>query len=46
MFTELIKQQTMLGDTPQPHMVRKAGQVVGVSWAVHSKEAREAEQEE
>lgn len=35
----------MVGDTPQPHMEPKAGQVVGVSWAVHSKEAR-AEQEE
>lgn len=36
----------MVGDTPQPHMVHKAGQVAGVSWAVPSKEAREAEQDE
>lgn len=35
----------MVGDTPQPQMVHKVGQVVGVSWAVPSKEVREAEQD-
>lgn len=35
----------MVGDTPQPHMVHKVGQVVEVSWVVPSKEAR-AEQDE
>lgn len=44
-YTELIKQQIMVGDTLQLHMVPKVGQVVGVSWVVHNKVAREAEQE-